>query len=58
MVELRYVGSPHFLLLQYRTLRPAWLASGAWGEPSQWSEWQEVPVVQAEDGSPKRPTEV
>lgn len=47
MVELRYRGgpAPHFLRLQYRTLRPTWLASGAWGEPSQWSEWQDVPVL-------------
>lgn len=45
MVELRYLGSPHFLRLQYRTLMPTWQASGAWGEPSQWSEWQDVPAV-------------
>jgi hypothetical protein len=49
MVELRYLGSPHFLRLQYRVLVPTWQASGAWGEPSQWSEWQDVPVVQAEE---------
>jgi hypothetical protein len=48
MVELRYLGALHFLRLQYRTLRPTWQASGAWGEPSQWSEWQDVPVI--EDG--------
>lgn len=50
MVKLRYLGAPHFLRLQYRTLRPTWLASGAWGEPSEWSEWQGVPVaIAAED---------
>jgi hypothetical protein len=45
MIELRYLGSPHFLRLQYRTRVPTWQASGAWGEPSQWSEWQDVSVV-------------
>jgi hypothetical protein len=48
MVELRYLGSPHFLRLQYRVLVPTWQVSGAWGEPSGWSDWQDVPVVQAE----------
>lgn len=49
MIELRwflpYVAPPEMSAsrLQYRTLRPTWLASGAWGEPSQWSEWMDVP---------------
>lgn len=50
MVELRWLDG----ILQYRSLRPSWLASGAWGEPSQWSEWEAVPnkaasIVAAEE---------
>ena len=44
MIELRYRGSEHFMKLQYRTLVPTWQASGAWGEPSAWSDWKDVEV--------------
>lgn len=51
MIELRWFmpyAKPPMMsaaILQYRSLRPTWLASGAWGEPSQWSDWQDVPHV-------------
>jgi hypothetical protein len=49
MIELRYLVGAHFLRLQYKVLVPTWQASGAWGEPSGWSGWQDVEVVQAKD---------
>lgn len=65
MVELRWVDWGICQELEYRTLRPTWLASGAWGEPSQWSEWERVPSVEARvarpdafTGKPATPEEV
>lgn len=49
MIELRWVALGEQRLLQYRSLRPSWQVSGAWGEPSQWSDWQDVPTVDAND---------
>jgi hypothetical protein len=47
MIELRWVALGKQRHLQYRSLKPTWQASGAWGEPSQWSEWEDVPTVDA-----------
>jgi hypothetical protein len=44
MIELRWHDSPHFMRLEYRFRVPTWQASGAWGEPSTWSEWTEVAI--------------
>ena len=52
MIELRYLGAPHFLKLQYRSLIPSYHASGAWGEPSVWSDWMDVPVINDADAAP------
>ena len=41
MIEIRWLDG----VLQYRSRIPTWQASGAWGEPSVWSDWQDVPMV-------------
>jgi hypothetical protein len=55
MIELRWNGSPHFMRLEYRSLIPTYQASGAWGEPSVWSEWTEVSIHIPE--APQKPSE-
>lgn len=39
MTELKWLDG----VLYFRSLVPTWQASGAWGEPSAWTEWKQVP---------------
>jgi hypothetical protein len=43
------MGEQRFL--QYRSLVPTWLASGAWGEPSVWGKWRTVDDIDINDAA-------
>ena len=44
MTELKWIDG----VLHFRALVPAWQASGAWGEPSHWTDWRPVPHENSE----------